>query len=168
MAGELIPLGNGSFKMEGDPGEPSTGRPRVSVAVEETLLLKFLAKGRHVLEIGTGLGVSTRALAGVAKTVTTVDVDPWVIDTIWPTLPSNVVGLTPDGLDDQVVPFDMAFIDGDHSPEAVRRDVDLAERLCPGGILVAHDANYGNVQQGLGEGWLVIPTTHGLAIRWAA
>lgn len=156
----------GSWKRTDDPGEPQTGKPRVSIAAEEAIILAAFAHGRTVLEIGTGLGVSTRAIATTAEHVATVDIDTWVHDTIWPELPDNVTTLTapPGDVDDDT--FDMVFIDGDHATEAVRRDIDTALRVAPSGLLVAHDAHADNVRYALDDRWHVINTEHGLGVCW--
>lgn len=149
----------GSYHHPEDPGEPTTGKPRLSVTDEEAEILAYYSIGATVLEIGTGLGVSTRALASTAVWVTTVDVDPWVHKTIWPTLPANVRGAkqVPDGV------FDLAFIDGDHHTRSVIRDVTAAFAVVrPGGVILAHDFNYESVRQGLGPGWGHHDTTHGI------
>lgn len=161
---DLVPQSNGSYMHPADPGEPSTGDPRVSITDLEADLLAALVVGRDVLEIGTGLGVSTRALARTAKTVVTVDVDEWVHDTIWPTLPANVVP-------SPVVPtgklFEAAFIDGDHSTEAVAADwLAVAPLVRSGGIVLAHDTNSKHVRDGLPQGFMFVPTTHGVGILW--
>lgn len=162
----LTPYYPGGYRHDDDPGEPTTGLPRVSITDEEADLLASFASGRTVLEIGTGLGVSTRALASSALKVTTVDVDPWVQATIWPTLPDNVECLTevPTGRR-----FGLVFIDGDHTPEAVQRDVALAESLLDdGGLIVAHDSAFDHVRGALGPGaWVHHPTRFGLSVRGA-
>lgn len=163
MTPPLIPVEGGGYSHPDDPGEPSTGRARVSIADDEVRILAYLAAGRRVLEIGTGLGVSTKALASQAKTVCTVDIDPWVQETIWPDLPETVRAR------DQVpigLRFDLVFIDGNHGTDAVRADIAAARAVCvPGGMIVCHDANYGRVAAGLGaETWFKIDTTHGLAV----
>src|SRR3954471_13056030 len=76
----------GDFTRKDDPGEPRIKKPRVSVTEDEARILSAFALGRVVLEIGTGLGVSTRALASTAKCVWTSDIDEWVQRTIWPEL----------------------------------------------------------------------------------
>lgn len=160
----LTPYYPGGYRHDDDPGEPTTGEPRVSITDEEAALLTAYAAGRTVLEIGTGLGVSTRALASSALKVTTVDVDQWVHATIWPTLPDNVECLTTLYAE---LRFDLVFIDGDHSPEAVRRDVALAESLLTvGGVIVAHDTAFDHVRGALGPGdWKHHPTRYGLSVR---
>ena len=159
----LVPYPQGGFTHPDDPGEPSSNAPRVSVTPAEAQILANLATGLRVLEIGTGLGVSTAGMAQTATSVTTVDVDPWVWVTIWPTLPGNVtVAKTTAEL---CGPFDMVFIDGDHTPQAVRADLAEAVRLAPGGLLVAHDANYTDVSDQLGDGWATIASEYGIATR---
>lgn len=122
---------------EPDPGEPQHGFPRVGICQDEEPLLAALADGATVLEIGTGLGYSTCAMARTAQQVITVDPDPWVRRTIVPALPPNVrhQATLP-----APIPVDMAFIDGDHRPAAVQRDTALAVRCVRvGGLIVFHD-----------------------------
>jgi len=153
---------SGGFYREDDPGEPSSRVARISIADDERTVLATMAAGKHVLEIGTGLGVSTRALATTARTVVTVDIDEWVHRTIWPDLPANVWTMT--SVDDLSPGFDLVFIDGDHSEAALRADVATAERLlAPGGTIVVHDAHH--LMQHLGNGWELLNTGYGLAVR---
>lgn len=159
----LTPHYRGGYRHDDDPGEPSTGEPRISITDEEAELLASYATGRNVLEIGTGLGVSTRALASTGNQVTTVDVDPWVWVEVWPTLPANVECLkaTPHGCR-----FGLVFIDGDHTPAAVARDVALAETLLEaGGLIVAHDSAFDHVRGALGPGWEHHATRYGLSVK---
>lgn len=86
----MIPHPKGGRYRADDPGEPTTGVPRVSIADDEVELLASLVAGKRVLEIGTGLGVSARAMASTATEVVTVDIDPWVHANVWPLLPRNV------------------------------------------------------------------------------
>jgi hypothetical protein len=165
---ELVAHSTGSFSHPDDPGEPSTGNPRLSVTALEAEILAAFVVDRNVLEVGTGLGVSTRALARTAKMVVTVDIDEWVHDTIWPDLPGNVVP-TP------VVPtnktFDAAFIDGDHSTEAVLEDFwAVAPMVRRGGVILAHDTEAPNVRAGLPPlpEWQWLTTTHGIGVLWVA
>lgn len=161
----LTPHYRGGYRHDDDPGEPSTGEPRISITDEEAELLASYATGRDVLEIGTGLGVSTRALASTALTVTTVDVDPWVWANVWPGLPANVEPLKAVPTDRR---FGLVFIDGDHSPDAVARDVALAETLLAvGGLIIAHDSAFDHVRGALGAGWMHLPTRYGLSVRGA-
>lgn len=160
----------GSWVEDDDPGEPSTGHPRLSVTDEEAAILASFAAGRVVYEIGTGLGVSTRALASTAQRVVTKDIDPWVQENIWPTLPANVSTVGKDGRGMSGFHPQMVFIDGDHTADAVRRDmveaIEVVQRPC---LIVCHDVNYENVRTGISfdDRWWVIPTTHGLGLRLA-
>lgn len=151
---------SGSYFRPDDPGEPSTGAPRLSVTDLEAAILAELVAGLTVLEIGTGLGVSTTAMAATARRVFTVDVDEWVQETIWPHLPTNVMPCK----DVRSVAFvDAAFIDGDHSTEATARDIADAKRAGAELILV-HDARATPVSDAFDDGWRVIPTTHGIGV----
>jgi hypothetical protein len=158
-------LDGGSIRRTDDPGEPTTGVPRISIAADEIQILTEAARGHTVLEIGTGLGISTRALAEYARMVVTVDPDPWVADTIAPTLPLDVIHVpTFDDIPTNIA-FTMGFIDGDHSTASTERDIlQCVYRLPVGGRLYVHDAKYPNVAAALtGEGWHHINTTHGIS-----
>lgn len=148
-----------------DPGEPTTLKPRLSVSDMEAGILSALGARRRVFEIGTGLGVSTRALAWRARCVVTEDVDPWVNEVIAPTLEDlHHVTCIRDREPYGPMEFDLVFIDGDHGTQAVRDDLAYARSLHPE-LIVLHDANYDNVKHGLsGDDWLIIPTEHGLAV----
>jgi predicted O-methyltransferase YrrM len=48
--------------------------------------------------------------------------------------------------------FDLVFIDGDHSYEGCRRDIEAYRKLiAPGGILAGHDYHWPGVQQAVDE-----------------
>lgn len=148
-----------------DPGEPTTQKRRLSISDTEALILSALGARRRVFEIGTGLGVSTRALAWRARCVVTEDVDPWVAHTIAPTLEDLAhVTCIRDREPYGPMTFDLVFIDGDHATQSVRDDLAYARTLHPE-LIVMHDANYDNVKRAIPtEGWIVIPTEHGLAV----
>ena len=157
----LVANQHGSYGHPDDPGEPSTGVSRISVTDAEANLLAELARGRWVLEIGTGLGVSTKALARYAIKVATLDIDPWVQQNIWPTLPESISCFS-----DRAgvpAPFDMVFIDGSHKPEDFLEDVRYAEQMCPTGMIVAHDAD--ELAAHISFDWYRINTRYGLAIE---
>jgi hypothetical protein len=162
----LIPQENGSYRHPDDPGEPTTGDPRLSVTDLEADILAALVAGHDVLEIGTGLGVSTRAMAATACSVTTLDVDEWVHATIWPTLPDNVTGARSTA--ELLGTYGAVFIDADHSTEAVARDLELALKVCECGVILAHDTGSKHVRDGLraADGWHWIGTTHGIGVLW--
>jgi hypothetical protein len=152
-----------------DPGEPQHGLPRIGIDEGEEPLLSALARGRLVLEIGTGLGYSTRALARTARLVVTVDPDEWVEKNIVPTLPLNVAFRRELS---GPVPVDLVFVDGDHRPDAVRRDTLLAVQcVCDGGLVVFHDWTglddvAGSVRSVVGGAapLYAIPTKYGLGV----
>ena len=157
-------LDGGSIRRTDDPGEPQTGQPRISITKDEARILCTMAVDKFVLEIGTGLGVSTHALAASAKSVVTLDIDPWVHENVWPTLPKNVYCIK--SIEDiRWDDFNMVFIDGDHNTEAARRDILLADLvLKPGGKVVLHDTKYPNVRAACdGPEWSHIDTHHGLS-----
>lgn len=147
LAARTREASNGGRFDGADPGEmyysrscSRNGTPRISVTREEGEILAELARDRDVLEIGTGLAVSTRYLARTARRVVTVDVDPWVEEYLAKSapLPENVEFRC-------VVPpveskFDLAFIDGCHLQEHVEADIAACvQRLRPDGLLVFHD-----------------------------
>lgn len=154
---------------------------------EELARLADLAKGKEVMEVGSWLGRSTKAIAHTATRVFAVDhwrgtgggdatgeeaksIDPFA------TFCSNlgkeinqrkVITLTRDhseitkfmtyynGVEQEacpVGPVDVCFIDGDHSYEAVKRDITNCLPLVkPGGVLCGHDMNEVGVQRAVGE-----------------
>lgn len=152
-----------------DPGEPTTDRPRVSVSKVEASVLRSFARQRDVLEIGTGIGVSTTALSDSADSVVTHDIDPWVHEHVWPTLDDAVVRAATRGeIVERGGGFDLVFIDGDHQPESVFADVEFARDLLrPWGLIVVHDAAYAHVAKALDEcapGWVWLQTFHGMGL----
>lgn len=155
----------GSYRHPDDPGEPIVGLSRLSVTDMEAAILAAFVAGRVVLEIGTGLGVSTRALASTAAHVVTVDPDLWVQQNVWPDLPANVTA-TDTAPDDTL--FSAVFIDGCHTTPSVREDMALAlTAAAPGAVILAHDIGSYTVWDGLGAGaWQRIPTEHGLGVLW--
>lgn len=49
-------------------------------------------------------------------------------------------------------PFDMMLIDGDHSYEGVKRDIDLAyDRVAPGAYILLHDAYHAEIRDAIAE-----------------
>jgi predicted O-methyltransferase YrrM len=141
-----------------DPGEPSNGFRRIGVASEEEELLRNFARKRNVLEIGTGLGYSTRALADTAKSLTSVDIDSWVHEKIWPELP-QIVRLLDEKPDEL---FDMVFVDGDHRKEPFLEDLSYAMAHAP--LVVCHDWYEVGEYVADPQPWIEYKTTYGIGV----
>jgi len=151
-----------------DPGEPGTNAPRLSINDQEGRILQELVKNKDVLEIGTGLGISTKVMAMTANKVYTFDIDEWVRENVWPDLPDNVLGFRyPDSF---VEVMDCAFIDSLHTYEQCTNDIAFArEHVTPGGMIIFHDLYIQGVAQAVVESGLPfvhIQTTAGMALAW--
>lgn len=169
----LTRLGNGSYVHPDDPGEPGygNGHPRVSVTDEEAEALAALVRGQRVLEIGTGLGVSTRAIARVAHRLVTLDTDPWVHGRIFPGLLAAGISCCQDRAAVEALGggFDVVFIDGHHREGQVADDIGWARGLLTKlGVIVMHDFNHRDVKTDAEKAGLVLmeslKTTHGMAV----
>lgn len=141
---------NAGFTDPRDPGEQCYGTevPRGSISLFEGEFLATLCAAKRVIEVGTGLGISTRYIARTAECVWTIDPDPWVKEVIVPEIGEvNVVALCSwDGVPAHV---DVVFIDGCHKPGAVANDLRLAsEKLQNCGVIVLHDWRLPDVQKG--------------------
>ena len=163
----LEKAGNGFYCPE-DPGEPGLGEKRWSTDLGEARIVSELLKGLEVLEIGTGLGVSTKIIAEKAYWVHTVDVDQWVKDNVVNDLPRNTSFYT----DIAKVPMmiEGAFIDGLHTYEQCLIDIANAKfHVQKGGLLIFHDANMPAIHQAVVDSGLVcyyIKTPAGIAFGW--
>jgi predicted O-methyltransferase YrrM len=149
----LVPGPYDSWKHPGDPGEidargKRTRVPRLSVTREELGVLSALCSGLHVLEIGTGTGSSTSAIAETAASVVTIDADEWVRDNIAPSLPAGVrfvfrgdpIEFSPE----------CAFIDGNHEESSVLQDIEFcASLLTPGSLIIMHDTHVAGVARAI-------------------
>lgn len=168
MSEPLSVHSTGGYVRADDPGEPQTGSPRISITDAEGELLAEMMAGLSVLEIGTGLGVSTRAMAKTAREVVSVDVDEWVSMNIAPEL-GQIGTVTCCHSIPRNWTFDAAFIDGDHSPAAVERDIRAALAVVrPGGFIVLHDFNASIVQEGARRAGIeceALATTYGLGVH---
>ena len=149
-----------------------------SVTAVEAAELARLAEGRAVLEVGSAFGYSSVVMALTGARVTAVDPHTW--------LPASHEVMTANleayGVADRVeifravsqfvlprladegARFGLVFIDGDHSAQAARHDIQWALQLLnPGGTLAVHDyledcccPGVREAADGLLEGWTVV------------
>lgn len=146
----------GNYFHDSDPGEASAGNcQRISVTDQEAELLAAAVTAKDiVLEIGTGLGVSTRALASAAEFVHTIDPDPWVYETIVPDLPENVRhwkslrDFIQTWKQDGSPRISLVFVDGSHDSVSVTSDTFAALELDPDEIWW-HDGYMFSVREGI-------------------
>lgn len=132
-----------------------------SMSAAELKRLAALAEGKRVLEIGSRIGASTVAMAKTALSVHSVDWhrgDKWhdaaggqgdTLGAFWATITFHqlrdkvfpLVGRSQDTLPWlESHAFDLVFIDGDHSYEGVKYDLEQARRLvAEGGVIALHD-----------------------------
>jgi len=164
----------GGSYLETDPGETNSRAPRISIAPdEEPILARLFRDSFAVLEIGTGLGISTLAILSelpLAGRIVSIDPDPWVHATIWPALSLHRrIETRASLLPEDAGAFDGCFIDADHQAEAVALDTASAlNSVRPGGIIVLHDWNSEAVRMGCRRAFAGAPdsmnTTYGLGI----
>lgn len=159
---------NDAYYRPDDPGEPGYNHRicRQSVTAEEGQVLAERVRGRRVLEIGTGLGISTVWMAETAEIVYTYDIDEWVRATTYKHLAqiANVVCLT-SLLDCPNV--NAGFIDGFHTRAQVLRDTAaVLDRLARPGFILYHDACWPGVREALDElgPWELIQTSRGIGV----
>ena len=171
---DLKPAPNGYMSPQ-DPGEPGRNQPRWSVNDVEARIIGELCRGLHVLEIGTGLGISTRAIAKRAAKTVTVDIDQFVQNKIVPGLISEF----PDKLicynvwpimDGMQTPFTAFFLDGYHEYNQVKKDIATARPiLADHAIMIFHDLYIDGVYRGIIDSGLTplhIQTTAGIGVCW--
>lgn len=168
---DLRPSRINGYYCPADPGEPGPLHDRrLSVNDQEARIMALFTAGKNALEIGTGLGVATRAIAASAARLVTVDIDAWAQENVFPDL--RAAGVTClDSLDGlAAASFDVAFIDGCHQYESVAADLDEVRRLVrPGGVLLFHDDKLIGVYQALQESrleWVHIETVAGIGLAW--
>ncbi len=167
------------------------------LAVEESRFLLHAARGRRtIVEIGSYRGKSAAMLAlGSAPAGHVTAIDPHIraegagttaycaddehafrqtMDRLGlAARVTHIVKASADARPDWPdTPIDLLWIDGDHSYEAVRRDLeDWAPLVRPGGILAAHDYTH---REGVRRAWGEIvggdagwgPTRHVRSIAW--
>src|SRR5450759_1111756 len=156
ILGELMQLGRYGFTVIRYARGTTLGIPS-GLTENEGSELATIAAGKDVLEIGSWYGYSTIRMARTASAVVAVD---WhrgdehagyggSLMIFWRNLVKHgaadrtlpFIGRTVDALprlaDHQ---FDLVFIDGLHTYDAVRSDVELSlPKLKPGGTLALHD-----------------------------
>lgn len=104
---------------------------RASITDEEAQYVRAMSWGKDCLDIGTGVGISALAMHGSARSVTTVDPDPWVEDQIQLPVEIRRLRSIPGGS------FGFALIDGDHAYESVKSDWDSISGRCS--MVAFHD-----------------------------
>ena len=146
---------------------------------QEYKILQYWAKEKkQILEIGSWYGASTRAMADVTSGVIYA-VDNWKANEMYPTAAQNngdysfmqfCINNGDHIRSGKIIPirmsstnanwvfnmlgmkFDMVFIDGDHSYEAVKADIMGAKcNLAEGGILCGHDYPFPGVMRAVSE-----------------
>jgi predicted O-methyltransferase YrrM len=145
------------------------------MSYEERLKLFSLAtslpQGFVVCEIGSYLGASTAFLGAAAslRQGRVHAVDTWKNDAMpgervedtWDQFQDNIdcfrLWITPHRgtareMKEEVPPFDLLFVDGDHSYEGTLANLrDYVPKLKPGGIVAMHDFDYETVRQAVAD-----------------
>jgi predicted O-methyltransferase YrrM len=104
--------------------------------------------GCRVIELGTGLGVSTVYMAYTAQLVDTVDPEPWVHKAL--TLPENVTQFK--HVTEVYGEYEFAFIDGHHDYKSVRSDIlSVLPMMVKNGAIGFHDTGFDDVSKAISE-----------------
>lgn len=122
----------------------------------EKITLAELATGGNVLELGSWVGGSAILMASTARHVCAIDSfigedGRWLL----PQCANNVIragafdrvcvhpgwfeNVLPSDREIQSTPYQMVFLDGDHSAGCVRRDLQLIFRYVQASFIVCHD-----------------------------
>jgi len=119
---------------------------------EVQTLLRALATGRDVAEMGTAYGETAALLAETARSVVTVERDPERVSVARERLDglSNVELLEGDVYEELRGrgPFGLVFVDGGLRPVAPDRREAILALVGPGGILVKDDMTPGRPMEG--------------------
>jgi hypothetical protein len=130
---------------------------RVSISDADAAALRSVGPIKTALEIGTGYGVSTVALAEAAEVVVTIDTDPWVKKHVAPLLPAGVI-FASDRSDVPTFNADLIHIDGDHETESVLDDISFCLDFChPGTVWAFHDTKRNKVRKAISEAAIFKP-----------
>lgn len=165
-----LDFGEAGYVCVVDPGEVGyeSGQRRGGIAGPEAELLSAFARRRLVIEIGTGLGVSTRAMARTAKQVHTIDVDPWVIQQVFPRVMRDCANVHchPDDIG-LPTPCDLVFVDGNHEIGSVLSDLRRAKSwVASDGLIIVHDLRLNGVRGALNKTcrFVELATHFGMAV----
>lgn len=133
--------------------------------VSELVWLALQATGHsRIAEVGSYLGRSTRALADNTSGWV-LAVDHWRDAEVLTSFCENcnIPNIRTFPFDHQEcdplanAPYDMIFLDGDHSYDAVKRDIATwLPHLSPGGLLCGHDFSYEGVHRAVLERFGVV------------
>ena len=164
------------WTLVGDPGpsDSGTGPIRYSVSQHQLHVLQMLGMGLDCLEVGTGCGVSTEALATSARRVATFDVDDSVVSLVVPHLPSHVrfFDRRTNPLQMAGAGFELVFLDGLHDTKSVIRDIrECFPLMRPDALWIFHDTQMMSVHQAVLQGpvWFKIEARyedHGPTMMW--
>lgn len=140
----------------------------------ETVLRRLRPKA--AIEIGTFRGGSLQTIARFSETVVSIDIDPTVQETLAPKFP-EVKFITGDSsqllpevfadLEARDIDLQFVLIDGDHTPEGVRRDVETVLTYTPRSpmVILMHDSFNPGCRSGmLTADWESSPHVHCLEI----
>ena len=159
---------------------PSTGYPfdwhmvHAERCALETVLRRL--KPKAAIEIGTFRGGSLQTIAKYSETVVSIDIDPTVQETLSPQFP-GVQFITGDSskllpevftdLNARDIDLEFVLIDGDHTPDGVKRDIETVLSYTPRSpmVVLMHDSFNPGCRSGmLAADWESSPFVHRLEI----
>jgi hypothetical protein len=147
----------------------------------EWIALQHILAGLHTkraIEVGTYKGGSLQVLAHFCDHVHSIDIDPSIADKLGPRFTNvtfytgNSAELLPSVLRSNAQnrePVGFILIDGDHSTEGVRRDINAILSMPPSGdlVLLMHDAFNPDCRAGiLSANWQICPYVHEVEIDY--